>query len=210
MSQFSERKRDRLRSEMIAEGRELFARFGFERTRIRDITDAVGIGTSTFYQFFDSKEALYTEVLLAELDSLERRLEEAMADAESDRAEVSTLLEELLREVRTNPLISRLIIDNELDVIQTHLSEAERTSIATNGYDRTNRYIRNWTENPEFRYDDPEVVKGLFRSFIFTTRIEEVLPDMDLGAEYGPIERALIETIVNGLFVGSADTDTGE
>ncbi len=210
MSQFSEKERDRLRSEMIAEGRELFARFGFERTRIRDVTDAVGIGTSTFYQFFDSKEALYTEVLLAELDSLEKQLEDAMADAESDRAEVTALLRTLLREVRTNSLISRLIIENELNVIQARLSEEERESIATNEYDRTSAYLQGWTENPEFRYDDPEVVESLIRSLIFTTRIEEILPEMDFGVEYETIEHNLVETIVDGLFVGSKDTEAGD
>ncbi|MCW8172898.1 hypothetical protein D8S78_14755 [Natrialba swarupiae] len=35
----------------------MFARFGLERTRIKDITEAVGIGTSTFYQFSTRKNS---------------------------------------------------------------------------------------------------------------------------------------------------------
>jgi len=44
MSRFSPADRERIRSELVVEGRELFARFGFERTRVKDVTDAVGHG----------------------------------------------------------------------------------------------------------------------------------------------------------------------
>ncbi|MFO8116319.1 MAG: TetR/AcrR family transcriptional regulator, partial [Halorubrum sp.] len=45
MSGFSDAERERIRGELVAAGRELFERFGFERTRIKDVTEAVGIGT---------------------------------------------------------------------------------------------------------------------------------------------------------------------
>ncbi len=208
MGRFSERNRERLRSEMIAEGRELFAQFGFERTRIRDVTDAVDIGTSTFYQFFDSKEALYAEVLVTERDVLEQRLEEAMADADSDRAEVSALLRTMFEQTRTNPLISRLIIEDELRTAQAQLSKGERESIAMNSRDGTVAHVEKWINNPDFRYDDPDLVQGLVRSLVFTTRMEGLTPDMELDVEYDAIEQTLVETIVNGLFGSSEATTT--
>jgi len=70
MTRFSDDDRDRIRAELVEAGRDLFARHGFDRTRVRDVTEAVGIGTSTFYQFFDAKEDLYLAVLLVERDRI--------------------------------------------------------------------------------------------------------------------------------------------
>lgn len=196
MSRFSEEERDRIRTQLVEEGNEQFTHFGFERTRIRDVTDAVGIGTSTFYQFYDSKEELYVEVLNREQEHLQERLDEAVATCESTRAEVRTVLEMLLTEVRTNPLISRLIIGDELRTVQQELSEEDRESAAS----VDDAYVDAWTEDPAFRFDDPDVVRGMLQSLVFTTRVEELAPDDQLDADYEDIEDGLVETIVDGLF----------
>ena len=203
MSNFSEEERERIRSQLVQEGRELFARFGFERTRVRDVTDAVGIGTSTFYQFFDSKTDLYVEVLCAEQESLAETLTEALSDAGSPREEVRILLETMFQEVRSNRLISRLIIGDELRVVQEELSVAERESAVSDIDEKMLEVIERWTENPEFRYDDPQIAHSLLRSVVFATRVQEFEPEAVLGVEYEKIEGNLIETLVDGLFTGS-------
>lgn len=207
MSRFSEADRDRIRSQLVEAGRELFAQFGFERTRISDVTEAVDIGTSTFYGFFDSKEALYVEVLCAERDRLESRIDEAVATANTPREEVRTLIETMFREVRSNPLISRLIVENELHALQEQLSDAERESLAASIQESDLSYADRWVELDAFRFDDPAVVSGLIRSLVFTTRSRETLVESGGTADYEAVEDALIETIVAGLFV---DGDDGE
>jgi len=160
MSRFSDGDRERIRSQLVEAGRELFARFGFERTRIKDVTEAVDIGTSTFYGFFDSKEALYVEVLCAERDRLEARIDEAVSTATTPREEVRTMLETMFSEVRTNPLISRLIVENELHALRTRLSESEREALAARVRESDLSYADRWVELDEFRFDDPAVVAG--------------------------------------------------
>lgn len=204
MSRFSEEERGRIRSQLVEEGQEKFAQFGFERTRIRDITDAVGIGTSTFYQFYDSKEALYAEVLTLEREHLEAHINEAISACDSTREEVRTVLQTLFAEVRTNSLISRLIIGDELRTVQKELSAEDRESVSS----VEDAYVDAWTEDPAFRYDDPDVVRGIFQSLIFTTRIEELTHQDELGAEYETIEDGLIETIVDGLFTGTPNDES--
>ncbi len=205
MSRFSEADRDRIRAQLVEAGRELFARFGFERTRIKDVTEAVDIGTSTFYQFFDSKEALYVEVLCAERDRLEARIDEAVAAATTPREEVRTMIETMFREVRSNPLISRLIVENELYTLRERLSDAERESLAASIRESDLSYADRWVALDEFRIDDPEVVSGLIRSLVYTTRSRETLMETGDAADYEAVEAALIATIVDGLFVGGPD-----
>ena len=205
MSRFSAADRDRIRSQLVEAGRELFAQFGFERTRIKDVTEVVDIGTSTFYQFFDSKEALYVEVLCTERDRLEARIDEAVSAATTPREEVRTMIETMFREVRSNPLISRLIVENELYTLRERLSDAERESLAASIRESDLSYADRWVALDEFRIDDPEVVSGLIRSLVYTTRSRETLTESGDAADYEAVEAALIATIVDGLFVDDPD-----
>lgn len=50
-------------------GERLFAEHGYRDVSIKDITNAAGLGMGSFYTYFPSKEALYTDVL----DAIERR-----------------------------------------------------------------------------------------------------------------------------------------
>ncbi|GAB7089959.1 hypothetical protein JCM18237_02300 [Halorubrum luteum] len=200
MSRFSEAERERIRSALVEAGRELFAQFGFDRTRISDITEAVDIGTSTFYQFFDSKEALYVEVLCVERDRLLAEIDEAVSEAESPREELRTMLETLLQEVRSNRLISRLIIDDEIRGIQERFAESD--SAADDDHHRTElSYAKQWAELEEFRFDDPAVVRSMIRSLIFITRARDrsvAGPDQDVP--YEAIEAAIVDVVVAGFF----------
>ncbi|GAB7010209.1 TetR/AcrR family transcriptional regulator [Halorubrum trueperi] len=211
MSGFSAAERERIRAELIEAGRELFDRFGFERTRIKDVTEAVGIGTSTFYQFFDSKEALYVAVLRVERAALEREIESAVEVADGPREEVRALLRTMFREVRSNPLISRLIVDGELRALQDRLSAAEAASIdadARNAVDVVDAgdagdaelpLASRWAAVEGFRFDDPELVDALFHALVFVARSRDA-PIGGSDVAYERVEDALIDTIVAGLF----------
>ncbi len=201
MTSFSDADRERIRAELVDAGRELFARFGFERTRIKDVTEAVGIGTSTFYQFFDSKEELYVAVLIAERGRLDDRLKSAVAAAETPKDEVRALLRTMFAEIRSNPLISRLIVEGDLRDLQEQLTESERQSIATSLPEDELPPAERWARMEAFRYDDPELIRGMFRSLVFVTRSQDSLIGALHVEEYEEVEARLIETIVDGLFI---------
>ncbi|MBP1921820.1 AcrR family transcriptional regulator [Halorubrum alkaliphilum] len=201
MSSFDDGDRERIRAELVEAGRELFAQFGFERTRIRDVTEAVDIGTSTFCQFFDSKEALYVVVLTAEREAIEEMLKTAVDSAETPKDEVRTLLRTLFSEVRSNPLIARLIVEGELRQIQDQLSDAECRSVSTSPSEDRITLAERWAGIEEFRYDDPDLIRGIFRSLVFVTRSQETLIGTLHVEEYAEVEERLIETIVDGLFI---------
>ena len=199
MTRFSEEDRERIRAELVEAGRELFAQFGFERTRISDVTEAVGIGTSTFYQFFDSKESLYVRVLGIERDRLYDRIQEAVGNAETPRDEVETMLRTMLREVRANPHTSRLFVDGELRLLEEQLSDADRRSLVSDAPTDDLPYAESWAELDEFRYDDPAAVRDLFRALVFVTRAKET--SLVPAEAYDDVEERLIETVADGLFV---------
>ena len=227
MTRFSDEDRERIRGELTEAGHELFALHGFDRTRVSDVTDAAGIGTSTFYQFFDSKEQLYLAVLIAERERLFDQLEAAVAEAETPRAEAETILRTTLGQVRSNPLIRRLFVDGEIRRVETQLDgasygdagggDSDAAACAAGGdgsggdspdqtaFGRVLPQPDEWVARDDFRIDDPAVVRGLLRSLLFVTQAREtpVVPD----GTYDAVEETLIETVVAGLFTGEDLTE---
>ncbi|MWV40586.1 MULTISPECIES: TetR/AcrR family transcriptional regulator [Natrialba] len=200
MKGFSDEERDRIRGHLLEEGRALFARFGLERTRIKDITEAVGIGTSTFYQFFDSKEQLYAEVLIRERDCLDETIAESIADVDSPREQVRLTLRTLLEEVETNPLVHRFVVDGELHSLQDRLSDDEKRALSENIRERDFKYAEEWTDHPTFRYDDPTAISSLFRMLIFVSQCKDAFPVDDCSPQYEETRDLLIDVVVDGLF----------
>ncbi len=200
MRGFSDAERDRIRRELLESGRSLFVQFGLERTRIADLTDQVGIGTSTFYQFFDSKEALYTTILIEEQAQLNATLAEAVADIDEPREQATVALELLFESVEQNPLIARLIVDGELAELERKVSPENKAAYTERAQETTAAFIDEWVEQPGFPAEDPAVVHGLFRSIVFVTRSKSVFDDSDEFGSYEDVRDFLIETIVAGLF----------
>ncbi len=69
------------RDVIITAARQVFAAQGLEGATIRAIAEAAGIAPGTVYLQFDSKEAIYAEMLTASLADLLKSLREAVAPA---------------------------------------------------------------------------------------------------------------------------------
>ncbi|MYL15664.1 TetR family transcriptional regulator [Halorubrum terrestre] len=205
MSRFSDQEKEQIRAQLIEAGRELFAQFGFDRTRISDLTSKADIGTSTFYQFFDSKEELYFSVLLWEREDLEKKIAETVAKGETPREEVQLVLKTTLDEVQSNPLISALIVEGELRELQNRLEEskAEERFVKEQSSNVNLTFSERWAELESFRYDDPDLIGQIFTSLVFTVRSRDAPVGSSGDIGYDQVEDALIETVVDGLFTDS-------
>ena len=60
---FSEEEREALRIQMLEVGFPLLKQYGMTHTSISKITKAAGIGTGTFYKFWESKETYMAELI---------------------------------------------------------------------------------------------------------------------------------------------------
>lgn len=56
-------KREQTRGKLVAAARTLVYERGHEKIAIQDITDSAGLGLGTFYNYFDSKQAIFESVL---------------------------------------------------------------------------------------------------------------------------------------------------
>ena len=60
---FTEAERAEYREKMLAAGFDLLKQYGMTHMSVAKITEAAGIGVSTFYNFFPSKEAYVYDVM---------------------------------------------------------------------------------------------------------------------------------------------------
>ena len=66
------RRREQTREKLVRAARVVFARKGIDNTRINEITEEADVGFGSFYNHFDSKEAI-VEAVLAETVVRRRR-----------------------------------------------------------------------------------------------------------------------------------------
>jgi AcrR family transcriptional regulator len=60
---FSEQEKELIRNRLLDQGYKLFSAYGLKKTNIEEIARAAGISKGAFYSFFESKEALFMDVV---------------------------------------------------------------------------------------------------------------------------------------------------
>jgi AcrR family transcriptional regulator len=70
----------RRRAELLDFAAERFAAQGYHPTSITDITEGLGVAKGVFYWYFESKEALFVQILLEAQRDLRRAQRHALAD----------------------------------------------------------------------------------------------------------------------------------
>ncbi len=114
---FSDEERARIKARLIEVGRTCFSCYGLRKTTVADLVEPAGIAKASFYLFFESKEALYIAVLMAEMPAMmERLLDGSFRKARDARAALVLFMKGVVREIETNPLARVLPQDpGELD-----------------------------------------------------------------------------------------------
>ncbi|MCU4800555.1 TetR/AcrR family transcriptional regulator [Halobacteria archaeon HArc-gm2] len=195
MKGFSDEERERIREALMDAGRDLFARYGLQKTTVADLTDPVGIGTSTFYQFFDSKDDLYVEILEAEEEAIAERVVGSSFEATDDPQEaIERFLHAIFEEIETNPLIRTLLVEDELDRLEAQYSPAEQERNRREELAFMLPYVERWQDEGRLRDGDAEAIAGAIRALPFLTLHQD-----DVGENYDAVRDVLIEAVADGL-----------
>jgi AcrR family transcriptional regulator len=196
MKGFSDEQRDRIRSDLLEAGRELFAQYGLSKTTVADLTGEVGIGTSTFYQFYDSKEALYLAVLDREGETIARRLsDEAVIEDDDPETVIRDFLRFLFDEIETNPLVRQLVVSDELDRLREYRTEEEREAERAEEVETIRAFTDPFVETGAVHGEDPELVARAVGAIPYLTLHED-----DIGSDHYPeVRDFVIDTFARGL-----------
>jgi len=114
-------KKDEIREKILKVAREQFTRFGFSGTSMRHIASRVCITTSNIYNYFSSKDHLFSEIVRSTTDEIDRALNRLKI--QSDTAEAPsrdgylTLKRDLDQSIR---FVHRHREDLDLILFQSH------------------------------------------------------------------------------------------
>ncbi|MEV0364693.1 TetR/AcrR family transcriptional regulator [Nocardia fusca] len=110
---FSAEDRARITEQLLEAGRSLFTTQGLRKTSLDELVAPAGIAKTSFYAFFDCKEALYLELMLRQAPQLHNELAMVLGEAESARGALAGFLRAAVRMLEDNPLYHRLITHPE-------------------------------------------------------------------------------------------------
>ncbi|MFC7081182.1 TetR/AcrR family transcriptional regulator [Halorussus caseinilyticus] len=208
MRGFDADERERIRGRLRETGRDLFARYGLDKTTIADLTDPAGIANGTFYRFYDSKEQLYFEILREEG---ERLAEDIIADSfethDDPEAAIVAFLTLLCEEIETNPLVRRLVVDDDLSRLMAQFSDEQLREEQAESLSYVVPYVEKWQAEGRLREDDPEVLAGVMGVVKFAAYHKD---DFHSEEFYRAVRDALVETIAAGLTRSSGTDPTSD
>lgn len=193
---FSPREKEIIREALVTSGRALFGSLGLKKTTVEDLTDAAGIAKGSFYNFFDSKEILFYEIIRQEEESLKAELLEPLRDeAPLTRARFREFLLNAFRIVDNNPILRRIYFGDAYRLLMRKLPQELWDEHTSEDISEIEPLIRAWQQRGEMIRRDPEIIVSLIRS-VFVLTIHKT----ELGEEYfEQTVELLIECVAIGL-----------
>lgn len=206
MPTFTDEKRERVREALHETGRELFARYGIRKTSISELTETVGIGKGTFYQFYDSKEELYVDILNQYREEVVPRLLTETFEAHDDPEDaIRAFLEQGMDVAESDPFFRQIIDEDELDMLQQkyleELQAGHERDVAT-----ILPYIEQWYAEGQVTGPDPETIVDVLDAVAYLTLHVE-----DIGEDrYPAVRDTIISAVAAELTRNSDGTDSTE
>ena len=203
MEQTPERRiRERNRRLILDAATEVFARKGFDGTRITEIAEMTGLPKANVYYYFSSKDDIYRTLIARLIQSWDRALEEIAPDKDPAEALTRYVKAKLLFS-RQHPAESRLFANEILrgaefltDGERSHIREVTNQSVAV---------IEAWIAAGKVAPVDPRhLLIMLWATTQFYADFEPVVRDA-LGsrklrkADFDTAARSVTDTILAGL-----------
>lgn len=115
-----ERKKARLRQQIVETSIKLFRRRGYEQTRVEDIIGILEISEPTFFRYFPSKDAVLREVGLRGFACIAEHLESELSSEAPISERLRRLYQALARQVEADrPLWQAVVLSGAMDPVRT-------------------------------------------------------------------------------------------
>lgn len=192
---FTNEEKEIIHERLLTKGKELFERFGLQKTSISQLTKAVGIAQGTFYLFHSSKEELYFTILEQEEEKLKETILEHIKSPMTAEAFKELLLYSI-KTIEKNPFIQQLFQQNEMERLVRKLPPERMEKHINKDTEDLTPLVKLWQSEGSMEKVRPEVVSGTFRSFIFLA-----LHQKEIGEEfYWETMELMAESLADRLF----------
>jgi len=126
-----ERKKARLRQQIISTAIKLFRKHGYEKTRVDDIVEQLEISQPTFFRYFPSKDAVLSEVGRRGYACMAEHLQNELSSQATTAERLQRLYAGLARETEADrPLWQAVVLSGAMDPVRSpHLRHSERIAV---------------------------------------------------------------------------------
>jgi AcrR family transcriptional regulator len=115
-----ERKKARLRQQIIDTSIRLFRKHGYENTRVEDIVQLLEISQPTFFRYFPSKDAVLREVGRRGFSCIKDHLETELSSDVTTAQRLRRMYEGMAREVESDrPLWRAVVLSGAMDPVRS-------------------------------------------------------------------------------------------
>ncbi|WP_447007803.1 TetR/AcrR family transcriptional regulator [Saccharothrix isguenensis] len=196
---FSAGEKARITELLLETGYRLFTTVGLRKTTLDELMAPTGVAKSSFYVFFESKEALYLELMLRQTAGVKRRVvDEALSAGADTRDSLRRFLRATLHELTTSPLWRRLMSHpEEMRAVAAKLDPARVTALAEdNPVAALSEFVAERQRAGELVDVDPAVVIGVLRTVLLVPMFADQLGDPAL---HPTIIDLLVDIVAAGL-----------
>ena len=158
---FTTQERERISRALLVTGRDLFVRQGLRKTALEELVAPARIVKSTFYQFFDSKEALYLRLMLDEAGQVKTQvIDKALLSTDDTREGLRRFLHATLDVLDSNPLWRRLVTHpEEMTAVAARLDPQRIAAMGDNNPSTALvAYVTDRQQRGDLVGDDPDAV----------------------------------------------------
>jgi len=103
---FTESEKEHIRTALIAACKKSWSIHGYRKTVVGELCASVGISTGAFYLFYDSKEALFCDVM-DDFQQSTKRMYDQMLSKPPTKDEIRQVLKQLYLEYAANEIITK-------------------------------------------------------------------------------------------------------
>ena len=168
---FSEREKEHIRNHLMELCRQSWARYGYKKTSVDELCKKAGISKGAFYIFYESKEALFCEVICSVqgriCDTASRMIEERR-----DRFGAAEALKFIYREYDKHNFLYEA--DSEdFTILMNRLSEEQAKKIEASNHMSQQLFLNQ----PYLKFKvDADLAMSVIYSLIMNVKNKDILP----------------------------------
>lgn len=197
-SKFSEQEREYIRNQLLNHGRELFGDHGLNKTTISDLTKKAGIAQGTFYHFFESKEALYFEIVEQEERYIrEELLHKVLLKGKLTKATFRDFLQKALQFLDESPILRQLFDKSTMNQLLRKLPQEKLDSNNQGDIDFLVPYIKKWQEDGVLKQLSPDIIVSMIRSLIILSLQKEMIGESNYKATMDQLVKFISDGLIN-------------
>ena len=192
---FTEIEKEVIRKQLLEKGDQCFSRYGLKKTSIEDITNLAGIGKGTFYNFFNSKEELFVEVLKHEVNIRRKFLNDLLESDLPAQEYFKTLMKYAADYIETKRHIIEFYIYDAREIMKVKLPRGKYEELVNDDVRLLDLFFKKLLKKNKFKKRKIEIFVGIIRAFCFVCYHKH-----DLWVDnFDELKNILINLIAEGL-----------